>query len=74
MSEAPPTGDSAVFLSEVPSRLTRPSTSWPQWSLATLLAVLTAGCNVHGSYPDAVEPDAAKFRFQQLEQRDAGNL
>lgn len=32
-------------------------------SLATLLAVLTAGCNIHGSYPDAIEPDAAKLRF-----------
>ncbi|MGY4495434.1 hypothetical protein ACVW0A_005690 [Pseudomonas sp. TE3610] len=32
-------------------------------SLATLLTVLLAGCNIHGSYPDATEPDAAKLRF-----------
>lgn len=29
----------------------------------TAVAVLLSGCSIHGSYPDAVEPDAAKLRF-----------
>lgn len=29
----------------------------------TMLMLLLSGCSIHGSYPDATEPDAAKLRF-----------
>lgn len=30
---------------------------------ATAFALLLSGCSVSGTYPDAIEPDAAKLRF-----------
>ncbi|MGY2316564.1 hypothetical protein ACW9I6_17935 [Pseudomonas sp. SDO5522_S412] len=35
----------------------------PRAFIALALVTLLSGCSVHGTYPDAAEPDAAKLRF-----------